>query len=105
MDHSHLEIGKKYACFKHKHDGVFQQFVDSFDGDRVSFPFNEETGIFINVVKSGWLRFQLSGSRECIINPDDSYFELICDCGNLIDHTIPELLRTNLCEFCLDAQQ
>ena len=62
-----MEIGKSYARFNLK-------------GERISFLFGEEAGIFLGVVPSGFFRFKLSEDRECLINPHVSnclFYEVI----------------------------
>ncbi len=84
-----LEIGKKYSRFNDR-------------GHRISFPFEEPVGKYCGVMPSGWLRFILSDRRDCIINGGN--YHQICDCGELIDESQPELVRTGMCEACLDAK-
>ena len=59
-----MKIGKSYARFNLK-------------GEKISFPFGEKTGIFLGVVPSGFFRFKLSESRECIIKPHVSNYEVV----------------------------
>jgi len=48
----------------------YNKTYQRLDGNNnvITFPFREKVGIYKGVVKSGFLKFKLSGKMECIIN-------------------------------------
>jgi len=82
-----MKINKKYARFND-------------EGHRISFSFGEPIGEYLGVVPSGFLRFKLTSDRECIVN--GGKYNQLCECGELIDESQPQLVRTGMCESCLD---
>lgn len=56
-----MVIGKQYTKFKKS-------------GERTKFSFGEEFGVFLGILPSGFFRFKLSGTRECMVNPDTCLF-------------------------------